>query len=366
MKRFYPAAAVLGGAVTAIALAAVMAAPAQAAAHQAGAAATGWKVAFSDQYGSAANSAAYYAVVAPSSTDAWAFGATNGESGPPAAAQFTGGTWQQSTLPSGLTDSYIEAASASAASNVWAITDGNALDALQWNGTQWSVAHTWNLPGAQITGVTALSPTDVWVFGAGGATGGIGTWHFNGSTWSQDTGAAGIRNASALSSSNIWAVGSNGVSPDNRIAHYTGGAWHVLSSPVFDKAQLNDVLALSAKQVWAVGAQSGEQSAPGLLAEYNGTAWSSVSVPYKAQLSRIASDGAGGFWVIAQPAGSSATWLLHRSSAGTWSKTVLSPAGSAAFGLSLVAGTTSMLGAGTVATTTGTSATVFLDGTLGS
>jgi hypothetical protein len=290
---------------------------------------------------------------------------STGESGAPAAAQFTGGAWQQSTLPSGLTDSYIEAASAVSANDIWAITDGSSLDALHWNGTQWSVAHTWNLPGAEITGVTAVSPTDVWVFGAGGATGGIGTWHFNGSTWSEDTGAAGIEVASALSSRNIWAIGSNGENPDNRIAHYTGRSWHVVSSPVFDKGQLNDVLALSAKEVWAVGDEFSRKAAPALLAEYNGSTWSSVPVPYKALLNRIVSDGAGGFWIVAQPEESSATWLLHRSSSGTWSKTVISPAGSNVFGLSLVGGTTSELGAGTVATTTGTAAAVYLDGTLG-
>jgi hypothetical protein len=45
---------------------------------------------------------------------------------------------------------------------------------------------------------------------------------------------------------------------------------------------------------------------------------------------------------------------------------VIDPAGSSVFGLSLVAGTTSVVGAGNVATTQGSAAAVYLHGTLGS
>jgi len=39
--------------------------------------------------------------------------------------------------------------------------------------------------------VTALGPDDVWVFGGPGADPGVGTWHFNGHSWTQITSAPG-------------------------------------------------------------------------------------------------------------------------------------------------------------------------------
>jgi hypothetical protein len=75
---------------------------------------------------------------------------------------------------------------------------------LRWNGHRWSVAKSWHVGGrVELTGVTALSPTDVWVFGSGGFAPGLGTWHYNGHTWKHITqgAAVGITMASAVSSS---------------------------------------------------------------------------------------------------------------------------------------------------------------------
>ena len=131
-------------------------------------------------------------------------------------------------------------------------------------------------------------------------------------------------------------------------------------------AMFNGVLAVSKTDVWVAGEASSAKTSP-VLAQFNGTAWASVTVPWKVQLDRITSDGAGGLWFTANPAKSpGTTWLLHRSASGKWTKTVIDPAGSSVFGLSLVAGTTSVVGAGNVATTQGSAAAVYLHGTLGS
>src|ERR1035441_8763461 len=55
--------------------------------------------------------------------------------------------------------------------------------ALRWDGISWSVARRWR-QGAEATSVTAISPTDVWLFGAPGhGQQGAGTWHFDGHSW---------------------------------------------------------------------------------------------------------------------------------------------------------------------------------------
>jgi len=59
---------------------------------------------------------------------------------------------------------------------------------LHWNGVRWTVPLRLKQSGyhADFTGVTALSPSNVWVFGGeqNGLTDlvGFGTWHFNGRT----------------------------------------------------------------------------------------------------------------------------------------------------------------------------------------
>jgi hypothetical protein len=328
--------------------------------------ASGWHLIFQRHYGATGNYSSYDAVAAPDGQDVWAFGATNGAlPSQPVAVQYTGGKWQRATLPSGLGDSYLWAASASSASNVWAVSDGSKQYALEWDGTQWSVAHTWTDAGVEITGVSALSPTNVWVFGAPGGNPGIGTWHFDGTTWTQVGGAAtGVLTVSALSSNNMWGIGTNGESPDNRVVHYLNGTWHLLSSPLFNRDVLSGVLALSASDVWVAGG-SPFAHGPGILVNYNGKTWSTVTAPWKAQFGQIVSDGAGGLWFIAHPSASpNRVWLLHRSAAGTWTKVVPSPSSSHLIDLSLVGGTTTVVGTGEIPTADGSNAAIYQDGTL--
>ena len=66
--------------------------------------------------------------------------------------------------------------------DIWAVSYAGGY-VVHWNGAGWRVAKCWRQHGV-LSGVTALSPADVWVFGttAGGFRG-LGTWHFNGRTW---------------------------------------------------------------------------------------------------------------------------------------------------------------------------------------
>src|SRR5215472_14103243 len=202
MKLPHRAAAALGATLTATAVSLAVAVPAEAATP-------GWRVVFSKHYGAATNFSGYLTAVAPSKLSLWAFGGNDISGGSPeipVAEHWNGTAWSSSALPAAVTSSAqssIEASSASSPTDIWTVTQFGGF-VLHWNGA-WSVAT--QIPGSgQLTGVTAISSTNVWVFGSGGFTGGLGTWHYNGSTWTQQTGnAAGIASASALSASNIWA-----------------------------------------------------------------------------------------------------------------------------------------------------------------
>jgi hypothetical protein len=345
MKPFRSTYAAATAAASAAALALALGVPAQAAA-------TSWSVVLTHHYGAATNYSAYQAVVAPGADDAWAFGTTNeaGEPAPgtPVAEHWNGTKWSSSALPSGLS-SEIFAASAVSASSVWAVTEVGG-DILHWNGSAWSVAH--DVPGTDLlfTGITAVSNSDVWVFGFSSVGPGNGTWHYNGSTWTQVTGSAvGLVEASAVSAKDIWAIGSSSEGPaGGLLKHYNGTTWEQVTASALSGLQFSGILALSSTNVWAMAENASNEA---LLVHFNGSQWTSVTVPYSGiALNYFAPDGQGGFWLDALGTTSSKTWVLHYSSAGQWSRTALSTGSMGP--LALVPGTTSLWGVGSVPTAT--------------
>ena len=325
----------------------------------AAAASTGWHVVFQAHYGAPALANGLFDVTASGRAGAWAVGGTDlsgGTPGAPLAEQWNGTSWQAATLPSGLTGT-LGAVSTPAPNDAWAVSQLTGY-ALHWDGTSWSVARTWPEHGLarEITGVTAFSPADVWVFGGPGAFPGIGTWHLRGSTWHKVTGLGGaISTASAISRSDMWAIGADNVSPDDILLHYTGGSWQQVTSTALTGLQFESILALSDTDVWVTAAPDGGPKQQ--LLHFDGTQWSSVpiTVPHSVQLVGIASDGSGGLWFSGFGA---AQWAVHRSAAGTWSSTRLA-AGSTVYNLALIPGTKSLWGAGTLAAAPGSDAAIW-------
>jgi hypothetical protein len=322
-----------------------------AAAQPAMASTVSWKAVYSHHYGAAANQNGFEVALAPARNQAWALGGSDDFGGSPIAAHWTGGRWRNTALPGGLTSGII-AASASSPSNVWAVVDlGEAV--LRWNGHRWSVAKSWPKTGeVELTGVTAISPTDVWVFGSGGFTGGLGTWHYNGRSWKHETRGAvsGITLASAVSGTDMWAIGSK-QAPQDSIVRYYRGRWKFQTAPVLTGLQFNSILALSADNVWAVASQQ-TNSTKTFLLHYSGNSWSKVSVPGGAakngQLYRLTADGDGGFYL------QTVKRLLHRTATNGWAGPL--PANVHAFGLAPVPGRHLLLAAGTGPAATGSGA----------
>jgi hypothetical protein len=357
--RRYPcrAAALRIGAVTAAAALSAMAwLPGAAEAS------TGWPAVFQAHYGAPSLFNGLFSVAASGKDSAWAVGGTDlsgGTPGAPLAEQWNGTGWQAATMPAGLTGTLISV-SAPAPDDAWAVGQLTGY-ALHWDGTSWSVARTWpehQLP-SEITGVTAFSPADVWVFGGPGAYPGIGTWHLRGSTWHKVTGVAkGISFASAISRSDMWAIGANNVAPEDTLLHYNGTTWQKLSSPVLAGLQFTRILALSDSDVWVIGSPGGGPKQQ--LLHFDGTGWTSVpiTVPYSVQLVSIASDGNGGLWFSGPASSPARQWAVHRSAAGTWSSTDLGTGG-AMYDVALIPGTTSLWGAGSMAAAPGSDAAIW-------
>jgi hypothetical protein len=330
----------------------------------------GWHLVAATHAGPPGNASGYSAVVAPGKDDAWVFGGTNpGAAGRPLVAHWNGSGWRRSRLPAGL-GSFIGAASASAAGNVWAVSYLGGY-ALRWNGHRWSVARRWQ-PAARATDVAAISRTDVWVFGAAGiGERGVGTWHYNGRGWRHVTGPnTAISDASAVSRHDIWAISTGrhgGV-----VVRWDGRSWNrVHTGRALAGAQLDDVMATSPHSVWVLALAPRARRSGGqvLLAHWNGRRWARHPVPQR-ELSgaplpgRLAPDGHGGVWVTAMTVGRSpAAVLLHLSRFGTWTRQSISRGeGNGVSDLALIPGTRSLWGSGGFLTGDGGAAAIWLRG----
>lgn len=283
-----------------------------------------WHQVFSHHYGPASDYSGFTSTVAFAPNNVWELGGSdlsggNGTLQVPIIVRWRGSGWTGNTAPTGVTG-YIEAASADSASDIWAVTFGTGY-VLHYNGTRWSVATRLPNPTSGVlTDVTAISPKNVWVFGNTGFGPGLGTWHFDGSTWRHETTAQlgdNIGLASAVNGSNIWAIGASSTQPDGEIAHFNGSTWTPVSNALLTGLTFFGIHAFSATNIWAT-AQS--NSGPSYLLHYSGH-WSRVQIPwgYSPRIG-ITSDGKSGLWFVAAPAGSQTQYAVHWFPGNAWQR----------------------------------------------
>ncbi len=322
----------------------------------------GWRLVYRHLY--VPGNSAYFAITAVSGRSAWAVGSADfagPTGGVPAAARWHNGHWTATAMPRHLT-SILWAVSADSSTDAWTVSNEGGY-VLHWHSGRWTVAHRWSESGGLprvLTGVTAFSPTNVWVFGGSGAFPGIGTWHLHGHTWTRVTGLGGnISFASALSPTDMWAVGGINVGEDS-IVHYAGGKWHHITRPALRGLQFNAILALSPGNVWAIGSKGGGPGTARLLQLRRGR-WTSYAPPNGFDPTHITPDGHGGLWLTALNTHTSAFWLLHRSGAGRWAVV----RGPGAIALALIPGTGSLWGAGAVSHKSGFEAAIYAHGKVG-
>jgi hypothetical protein len=266
-------------------------------------------------YGQRANASGYSVITSTGPHFAWVFGGTNpGGPSAPVAAQWDGATLTTATLPAGLT-SFISDASATSGTDIWAASQyGRYL--LHYDGWQWRVAKRWE--HGQITGLTAISSSDVWVFGTtADGTSEVGTWHFDGYSWQRVPGlAASVCRASATSDSDIWAIAA---SPESySILHYDGTSWQpVPTGTELDGVQPRDILAMSPRDVWVLGTKADPTDGVRLvLLHWDGVGWTSLVTQVGAWAGRLAPGADGGVLVTATPADASASGLILQVSSG--------------------------------------------------
>ncbi|HSR82651.1 MAG TPA: hypothetical protein VLM11_00535 [Streptosporangiaceae bacterium] len=322
--------------------------------------ATVMRVATIRHYGQPGNASGFSAIVATGARQAWAFGGTNpGGPSTPIAARWNGTELTPSALPTGLTG-FINDASAPAANDIWAAGQFGRY-VLHWDGQRWRIAHQWRT--GQITGLTAISAGNVWVFGT--TTAGsrmVGTWHFDGTTWRQVTGQAGtIYRASAASRNDLWAIAAN--SGHDVILRYDGRTWsRVRTGPALNGIQQEDILAVSNRDVWVAGDQVSRTGSPRLeLVHWNGIRWSRLGSGPAAWAGRLTPDPNGDVLLTATPATASATGMIVHASARGWGPTIVvaDGLGSGVSDVAVVPRTSSLWATGGILTRVGGAAAIW-------
>lgn len=303
-----------------------------------------------------ATSRSQYEVVLAWPGQIWLLGGSNiGGKSKPEAERLTNGIPQALPLPTGAR-SWITAASAPSPTDIWAVTSlGGSV--LEWNGSAWKAAPRGNwMTGTRFTGITALSPANVWVFGTGGRLfPGAGTWHFDGTNWTRVTGVAGgIFEASAVATTDIWGIGNAGRT-GNALMHFGGSAWQRVRPTALAGFTYTHVLALSQANVWVAGSVAGVPK----LGHFDGHVWTELRMPGKTAATGMCRDGRRGMWVIAN-SGASPSIVLDRSAAGTWTTSVVSQsAANEVLACALVAGSTRAWGAGKASAPQGSAAAAY-------
>jgi hypothetical protein len=140
----------------------------------------------------ASNSDRLEAVAALSPTNVWALGVT-GRHPDPVFEHFNGTSWSIVPQPAGGYDTFLDAISARASNDIWAVGGTQVTNTLieHWDGTAWHIVPSPNITGPgsvlnSLTGVSALGAGDVWAVGSSLAGGSVYTTlaeHWNGFSW---------------------------------------------------------------------------------------------------------------------------------------------------------------------------------------
>jgi hypothetical protein len=324
-----------------------------------------WHVEPSDSPGSGGSSLTRLAVV--SGNDIWAVGSYIPSPGSPSKTlteHYDGTSWKYVPSPNlGSGDNVLNDVAAVSTNDVWAVgyyvpTNSNPPPPNQtliehWTGTAtgWTPVQSPNGPsgGSILIGVEKVTANDIWAVGYYGPTSSsssqtlIEHWTGTATGWTpvQSPSPGSVDNQlygiSAVDANDIWAVGystsSTGNANQTLIEHWTGTAtgWTPVQSPNPGSGinQLNDVEAITADNVWAVGYSSGTSSpAPQTLTEHwtgTATGWTPVQSDNQPsavnQLWGIAAVAATDIYAVGSytpTASLTSQTLIEHSSGGTW------------------------------------------------
>lgn len=321
-------------------------------------AASQWQLKLATRYLPPATNRSQYVTVLVEGGASWFFGGSNVGAKPgtrvgaPRAERRQNGRWHSSALPAGL-HSWIAGASATSASDIWAVTALNGK-VVNWNGGRWTVVPRggWGTKG-RFTAIIALSHRNVWLFGAKGVRRpGAGTWHLSGATWTHVRGVATNIDKASAAAPVIWAIGGES---ESSLLEFRHGRWRKVAPAALAGFTYSDVLALGRSSIWVAGSVAGLPE----LGHFDGHRWSALTMPGSVPATGLCRDGKGGLWAIANP-GFGPSGVLDRSATGHWTTAkVSSTSADELLACAHVTGKNATWGAGKAAAPQGTAAAAY-------
>lgn len=294
-------------------------------------------------------------VSAVSSSDAWAVGSVYNATGRGSTLvmHWNGTAWSRATSPSPGVSSRLWDVSAASSTDVWAVgsyRDSDDIDwslILHWNGSAWLQVTS---PGAFLSSVSAISSSAAFAAGTyvNQRNGRYRTMvlRWDGAAWSKlpaptsNKVGGWLNGISATSPTDVWTAGeriNSAGSQKGMMIHWDGTAWKrtIPPQPALRRRDLNDVIALSASDAWAVGdyreldhlGQDGPSRR--LLEHLEGTTWTQVADPHPTStilyLNAVTGRPGGDLWIAGERyTGLSSSPLIDHWNGTTWSS-VLGP-----------------------------------------
>ncbi|WP_424536011.1 hypothetical protein ACOZ38_39415 [Sphaerisporangium viridialbum] len=228
--------------------------------------------------------------------------------------------------------------------DIWTFsTRDGGLEAIHWDGTRRRKI-TPKLPEQLLVkDITSTGPDDIWISGSDMRLGAPGDRagpdgilaHWNGDRWERIAVNANTIELASVAKNDVWALF------DGKIVHWDGHAWTPASVPEVPMPDsvdgedpgnpLNDITALAANDVWAVGAVTTYLCCDNRLyhrevvMHWDGHTWNLLDLGIRGLgLMQAVRDGHGGLWITTCCDGSSATLIMIHYHNGHWSKSVLS------------------------------------------
>jgi hypothetical protein len=243
-------------------------------------------------------------VAATSKTSAWAVGNYGATAEKTLIEHWNGRAWRRVPSPNvsgASTASFLNSVTATSPSATWAVgysgVPGPADQTLaeRWAGGKWAIVASPSVGSTStFQGASATSATNVWAVGVGmsGPTEVTLTERWNGSAWQvfaspnpSSASASFLASVAAVSPKRALAVGDffTGGVGQNLAESWNGAMWTITPTPDIGGSavinNLNGVAATSATSAWAVGVHHSGSLILTLIERWNGHAWKRVPSP---------------------------------------------------------------------------------------
>jgi hypothetical protein len=197
------------------------------------------------------------------------------------AFRYNGTSWRPVKAISGARGGWT-GVDGTSASDIWTVGSlyGSGPVTAHFDGTGWTMSSAPGPRGGALAGVGDVGSGDVWGVSVSG-TGQPVADHYDGTSWSRSTTptfdvSAGLDGVDGLAGTDVWAVGSSGAVPFRPlILRWSSGEWSIDDTIALPDSYLRGVAVRNEADVWAVGRDV--QGSRGVVARWNGSAWSSVS-----------------------------------------------------------------------------------------